>query len=105
MTTKEGNILIAEFMNYELSKSGYGGWSDNNIRFYYETQGAPRLTFFDSWDLLMPVVYKCFSITITDKHTHDIVDALLKKRKIEKVYEAVITWISFYYQHGYDENK
>jgi len=96
MTIKQKNIMIAEFMGYKLSKSGYGGWSDNNIRFYYETKESKARTFFDSWDLLIPVIKKIKSLT----NQTQMINVDLMSLDINNLFNSVVEFIEFY-----NENK
>jgi len=91
----EGNKLIAEFMNIELSPAS--GWVYWNIGGFPKEKESPA-QFHSSWDWLMPVVNKCYNLREDDRtiRTEEITFALVKC-DIAKVWYEVVKFIQQLY--------
>jgi hypothetical protein len=90
MEIQEGNKLIAEFLGWAKDANGF--WSGCNNGIHY------KLTFDCSWNELMPVVSKCYSLCNDDKYPDEEVtlsEALLSC-DINELFAAVIQFITWY---------
>jgi hypothetical protein len=96
----KNNILIAEFMGYEIFyrpiSSGFIEISDT------ELCDVDDLEFYSSWDWLMPVVQKIESLSKEEKvinwsrQNKNIFDFKLTECKIKSVFIACIEFIEWY---------
>ena len=88
------NMLIVKFMNVEL-------WIDDGSLQVYkfpngEMHGLGALKYHNSWDWLMPVVYKIKWLGDVDDEHYDEIDAGLTNALITQTYDAVINFIKKY---------
>lgn len=92
----EGNKLIAEFMEWEISGPGFASGYVNPHNTYCHFED---LKFHSSWDWLMPVVEKCLTISVESEeyeiHYAFIHDALWSIN-IKSVFDEVVEFIKWY---------
>lgn len=102
MTTEEiekGNKLIAEFMEYKLNDAEYP-----NSPFYETKEGdfinyPDCLNFHLSWDWLMPVVDKIYSMSFNENHGFTIDGVLFMECDINLIYKKIVGFINWYNQN------
>ena len=99
--TMKDNILIAEFMGWELQDNPtdrwYGSYREPNGVLHRNTDKEPLL-FHTSWDWLMPVHKKCMftpNFSGDDQLRTLLIDAVIDA-DINRLYDAVVEFIKEY---------
>jgi hypothetical protein len=95
---KEGNIMIAKFMNVPKGSHTHFMVEPFTIESY---ANADDLKYDMSWDWLMPVAVKCFSEQdkVSDNFIFVLNDALLETN-IDSLYKAVLKFIKEYFNNN-----
>lgn len=98
-TTEENNRMIAEFIGWKpyngLNPKWNGSFDTNSLFPVNATVEKRELKFDTSWDWLMPVVEKIYSLEIEDELVLLVRDALAEAN-IKDTYQAVIQFIEWY---------
>ncbi len=105
MRESKNNILIAEFMGFQKTNSGWYDYEDL-LTIVYANTGSnthDNLHFEEDWNWLMPVVNKIRSLynntEVTDEKGSDIINDLAEgciEANILQVHKAVIDFINWY---------
>lgn len=119
--TQENNKLIAEFMGLKLKGGGRSIFDEPNLNFFrvteYEKDGlcpychngvghgrniacyvldTERLHYDTDWNLLMPVVIKCYEETDEQDSYWEAIYYSVADLDKDKIYTAVIKFIKWY---------
>lgn len=87
--------LIAGFMKLERVSRGH--WTNHGIcRWIEDGLEYPELRYKTSWDWLMPVVTKIFSLNVTPSQERSAINDALNEANINSIYEAVVDFIKWY---------
>jgi hypothetical protein len=89
------NELIAGFMN--VQKVMKGRWSTHYFTEWVEDGlDYPELRYDTSWDWLMPVVTKIFSLDVTPSEERSSINDALNDAHLPTLYVAVVDFIKWY---------
>jgi len=91
MKTTENNKLIAEFMEVETNENGMYRYT-TSVHDYT----TDDLSYFEySWDWLMPVVEKIYSLGLDNENALLVRDAVAEAN-LDNTYQAVVQFINQY---------
>ena len=91
----ENNRLLAEFIEMQSTNIGWFD-SESVLRLVYTSDNTfDELLFHSSWDWLMPVLKKCYTVG-DDTGQWDALFEALSTIEINEVYEAVVNFVQWY---------
>jgi len=107
MKIVENNILVAEFMGEEMGGPGFalGFFIDDAFIDFWE------LKYNKSWDWLMPVINKIYSMNSYYKYIEETARLMVDNKietnttDIEKTFDDVVKFIKWYNEDINEKNK
>ena len=99
-TIEENNRLIAEFIEFDISRLENDGIIETPKGWDYASYSLDELKFHTSFDWLMPVVSKCRIESNSEDSHWESIYYTLEECDLTVTYQAVIKFIEWY-----NENK